>query len=264
MKYDLHCHTREGSLDGRLDVISYASLLQEKGYAGMLVTDHDSYKGYRSYEKARLEDKLPSNLRDFVVLKGIEYDTRDAGHVLIILPDGMDCPLFEKKGLKLEKLEQIVHGLGGIMGAAHPYGNGYIAITNTRLYKKNPKVLQCFDFIEVYNSTLKADKNELAFRLAREHDKPMTSGSDAHAAHRVGTAYTVFEERITGNDQLISYIRESRSTEPVGLFHPGLLKKKNPLIRQAGIAGYWMYNKTGMVFRTHARRKILKQMRNRT
>ncbi|MBR1930303.1 MAG: PHP domain-containing protein [Lachnospiraceae bacterium] len=260
MKYDMHCHSKEGSLDARLDIVSYAVLLKTKGYVGMLITDHDSYKGYQHYEERRQSHKLPKVLKDFVVLKGIEYDTRDAGHVIVVLPDGVDCPLLEKKGLKLEVLEQIVHKQGGIMGAAHPYGNGYIAITNTRLYKRNPGVLECFDFIEGYNSTLKADKNELAFELAKKYGKPMTSGSDAHSVLRVGTAYTVFQEKITCNNDLIAYILAHRATEAVGLFHPGLLKKKNPVLRQAGIAGYWVYNKAGMLLRTGARRRFLRKL----
>ena len=44
MKFDLHCHTQEGSLDGKLPIAEYIRLLQEKGYDGMLVTDYNSYK----------------------------------------------------------------------------------------------------------------------------------------------------------------------------------------------------------------------------
>lgn len=260
MKYDLHCHTKEGSLDARLDVVSYALALKEKGYGGMLVTDHDSYRGYRHYVRQAKERKLPAALVDFVVLKGIEYDTRDAGHVLIILPDAVDMPLFEKKGLKLQVLTQLVHGCGGIIGAAHPYGNGYIAITNTRLFRKNPKVLECFDFIEVYNSTLKKDRNDMAYQLAQAYQKPMTSGSDAHSLSRVGTAYTLFDRKISSNEELIQYIRNQHHTEAVGLFHPGLLRKKNAVVCRMGIVAYWVYNKTGMILRTGARKRFLRQI----
>ena len=258
MKYDLHCHSKEGSLDAKLDIVSYAMMLKTKGYAGMLVTDHDSYKGYQRYEEQRNAHKLPRILQDFVVLKGIEYDTRDAGHVLVILPDGIECPIFEKMGLRLKVLEQLVHFHGGIMGAAHPYGNGYIGITNTKLYKNDSSVMECFDFIEGYNSTLKSDKNNMAFQLAEEYGKPVTAGSDAHSVLRVGTAYTVFHEKLTCNNDLIRYIREQKETKAVGVFYPELLKRKNPVIRKAGIAGYWVYNKAGMILRTGARHRFLK------
>ena len=32
MKFDMHCHTKEGSLDGKLPLAEYVSILKEKGY----------------------------------------------------------------------------------------------------------------------------------------------------------------------------------------------------------------------------------------
>ena len=51
MKFDMHCHTKEGSLDGKVPIAEFISCLKEKGFQGMLVTDHDSYKGYRSWKR---------------------------------------------------------------------------------------------------------------------------------------------------------------------------------------------------------------------
>ena len=73
MRYDMHCHTKEGSLDAKVPVTEYARLLQKRGFTGMLVTDHNSYKGYRAWCKAKKELKRKNDpLADFVVLKGIE------------------------------------------------------------------------------------------------------------------------------------------------------------------------------------------------
>ena len=47
MKFDMHCHTKEGSLDGKVGIEEYIRILKEKGYQGMLVSDHNSYNGYR-------------------------------------------------------------------------------------------------------------------------------------------------------------------------------------------------------------------------
>ena len=74
MKIDMHCHVREGSIDSRIAIEEYIRRLQEKGIDGMLVTDHDTYNGFR-YWKNHIKGK---KYRDFVVLKGIEYDTVDA------------------------------------------------------------------------------------------------------------------------------------------------------------------------------------------
>ena len=61
---------------------------------GMLITDHDTYKGYR-YWKNEMKGKV---YEDFVVLKGIEYDTCDAGHIICIMPEGVKMRLLEMRG----------------------------------------------------------------------------------------------------------------------------------------------------------------------
>ena len=116
MKFDMHCHTKEGSLDGKVPVEEYIALLKKKGYDGMLVSDHNSYDGYRFWK--RNVDK--GRIGDFVVLKGIEYDTIDAGHILVIMPESVHLRILELRGLPVKLLIDIVHRGGGILGPAHP------------------------------------------------------------------------------------------------------------------------------------------------
>ena len=78
MKIDMHCHVKEGSIDSRVPLEEYIRLLQEKGFGGMVITDHDTYNGYR-YWKKNLKGK---KYTDFKVFKGIEYDTSGGGHIL--------------------------------------------------------------------------------------------------------------------------------------------------------------------------------------
>lgn len=51
MKIDMHCHTKEGSIDGKVPIDEYITLLKQKGFGGMLVTDHDSYSWLPALEK---------------------------------------------------------------------------------------------------------------------------------------------------------------------------------------------------------------------
>ena len=85
MKLDMHCHTKEGSLDGKVPLEQYIELLKSQGFQGMLITDHDSYKGYRHW-KNHIKGKKH---QDFLVLKGIEYDTFGGGHILVIMPENV-------------------------------------------------------------------------------------------------------------------------------------------------------------------------------
>ena len=65
MIFDMHCHTSEGSPDAVVSVNDTIRKLKYKGYNGMLVSDHNSYKGYKS---------VVNKFDDFIVLRGIEYD----------------------------------------------------------------------------------------------------------------------------------------------------------------------------------------------
>ena len=51
VKFDMHCHTKEGSIDGQVPIEETICLLKEKGYDGMLITDHNSYGAYRHWKK---------------------------------------------------------------------------------------------------------------------------------------------------------------------------------------------------------------------
>lgn len=140
MKLDMHCHVREGSVDSRVSLDEYITTLKEKGFDGMLITDHDTYHGYRHW-KYHMKGKVHE---DFVVLKGIEYDTLDAGHIICIMPEGVKMRLLEVKGLPVSVLIDFVHRHGGILGPAHPCGEKYLSFTNTGRFYKSPELIKRF------------------------------------------------------------------------------------------------------------------------
>lgn len=245
MKFDLHCHSKEGSLDAGVSIVDYAMRLMECGFDGMLVTDHNSYKGYDYWKSVSGQLVLP---KPFVVLKGIEYDTSDGGHILVVLPDHIHSSLLEKRGMKTAQLVDLVHRLGGILGPAHPYGNGFFAHMHTkaaRVSLKNKKELYHFDFIETFNSCMHPLSNEKSRLLALKYKKPSFAGSDAHRMDAVGTAFTIFEEDIYCNNDLIRAVKENHpitaSREPM----PGVFRNQHWPLKQILIWGYYFYNKLG-------------------
>lgn len=247
MKLDMHCHTKEGSLDGQVPLLECIEILKEKGYQGMLVTDHNSYKAYRRYRK--LSEK-PS---DFVVLKGIEYDTIDAGHILVIMPTGVRLPILELRGLPVTLLIEIVHYYGGILGPAHPCGEKFLSIRNTLRSKRGAAIYRKFDFIEGYNACEDLDSNNRAMILARKYGLPCFGGSDSHKADCIGLGYTVLEENITSETDLINYILSAKPTLVGGRRYEHTTKSRLGKINSVLVYSFWVYNKFVALSRRKAR-----------
>lgn len=86
-----------------------------------------------------------------MILKGIEYDTFGGGHILVIMPENVKLRCLELRGMPTHLLISIVHTHGGILGPAHPCGEKYMSLCRTRAYKKDPAIVNLFDFVESFN-----------------------------------------------------------------------------------------------------------------
>lgn len=247
MKLDMHCHTKEGSPDGKLTLLENIEILKQKGYNGMLITDHDSYKAYRYYKK------LPDKPEDFVVLKGIEYDTIDAGHMLVIMPTDVKLPILELRGLPVILLIEIVHRYGGIIGPAHPCGSKFLSIFSTLRDKKIPNIYHKFDFVEGYNACEDADSNMRAMRLAEEYHLPCVGGSDSHRPDCAGFGYTILQEDIENETELINYIRSGKPSKVGGIHYEHTTKAKLGKADKILVYSFWIYNKTLALVKRKAR-----------
>ena len=247
MKLDMHCHTKEGSPDCKFELLENIRLLKEKGFHGMLITDHDSYKAYRYYKK------LSEKPQDFVVLKGIEYDTIDAGHMIIVMPTGVKLPILELRGLPVLLLVEIVHHYGGIIGPAHPCGEKFLSIRNTLRDKIAGNIYRKFDFVEGYNACEDADSNMRAMRLAKEYDLPCFGGSDSHKPDGAGFGYTILQENITSETDLINYILSGKPTMVGGIHYEHTTKAKLGRVNKVLVYSFWLYNKSSALLRRKAR-----------
>ena len=209
MKFDLHCHTKSGSIDARVPLDRYIELLKSCGFGGMLVTDHDSYRGFRQWKEEAEASSLsnPAYRDGFTVLEGVEYDTCDAGHILVILPDGVYLDVLQVRGLKLETLIDLVHHFGGILGPSHPFGTKGSSLMHFRKIHRHPHLLKEFDFFEGFNTCESHTSNYLAQKLAELWGKPVTGGSDSHSEECIGKGYTDFAAEIQCNNDLIEAIR---------------------------------------------------------
>lgn len=250
MRFDMHCHTKEGSLDGKINLSDFVTRLKERGYQGMLISDHNSYNAYRYYKKHKNDPAF----QDFTVLKGIEYDTIDAGHILVIMPEYIRLPILELRGLPVNALIEIVHFFGGILGPAHPCGEKYLSICNTRRYRRNPEILKSFDFLEVFNACESPASNAAACELARRNDLPGFGGSDAHKLDCIGLSYTDLPEDILTETDLINHIRSGQPVGCGGEYYHGTTRERIGSFNNVLVYSFWVYNKAAGLFRYYKRR----------
>ncbi len=251
MKIDMHCHVKEGSPDSKISIDEYITILKANGFGGMLVTDHDTYNGYRHWKNTIKGKKH----EDFVVLKGIEYDTCDAGHILVIMPQGVKMRLLELRGLPVSVLIDFVHKNGGVLGPAHPCGEAYMSFANTKRYFKNPEIMKRFDFVEVFNACEPIESNENAAKLAFKYGKPGVGGSDAHNAHSCSMGYTELPEPVTCETELIELIRKKAQIQAGGMLYNKTLKDKLGKASKILVYSFWIYNHTGELIKRRARRR---------
>ena len=248
MRIDMHCHTAEGSLDARVSIFTVVKKLKEKGYDGVLITDHNSYKGFDAWEK--------SGRDDFVVLKAIEYDTADAGHMLVVLPQLADCSILSLRGMPVLKLIRLVHSLNGILGPAHPYAYCKFGIFNHRKWRYNSLLWGSFDFVEGFNSCAGTLSNDMAYRLGRHFNLPVFGGSDNHRLSGIGLGHTDIEADIRDNDDLLAALKSGACRAAGGSYNADSFAMAHSFIYScSSYIYYYLYNKGMSLLMTGRRRR---------
>ncbi|MCL6517010.1 CehA/McbA family metallohydrolase [Alicyclobacillus sp.] len=186
MWFETHLHTRIGSEDGSITEEELASWVAASGAGGVCLTDHDYVWPKR--EIARLEARLGC-----VVIQGVEVST-DLGHVLAF---GLEE---YRPGIhRIEVLRREIDRVGGVMVLAHPfrhhlsahyrYGGTPPGLPPWERVLEWP-VFRYVDALEACNGS-GVDAEEAAVRrVAAELGLPVTGGSDAHRADRLGLCVT--------------------------------------------------------------------------
>ncbi len=213
-KYEMHIHTCPCSGGGK-DIREHIDDLIEKGYSGMVVTNH-FYAGDNRIDRALPWTEFVDAYRQDY-LYGLEYAKtvgfdllfgleENVGHGQEILLYGITPELIEAhpelKRASAEKFAEVVHAAGGLVYQAHPY--------RARDYISNPFPLDCLDMldgIEVYNAGNEPEWNESARIFAEERGIPCIAGSDGHKIGTAGRAGIAASERIRSNEDLIRVLK---------------------------------------------------------
>lgn len=203
--FDIHIHTRRYSGCSFIndeDVIGQAVAARLDGIA---LTEHGMR--WPDEEFDRLREAAAD--RGIVLINGQEINTfnsvnRSEGEFLVF---GVRRSLTQ--AYSAVELVQVVHEEGGIIIAAHPYKLSRGG--RSHYYGAGDLILKLeLDGIELCHP----DHNEPAMKKVRqamaELKIPGTGGSDAHKILNIGSYVTLFETRITGEDDFIREIRAGR------------------------------------------------------
>ena len=210
-KYDLHVHTDEISSCGKVGVEKLIVLYKNKGYDGIVLTDHfrQSFFGdfqdwkegidkiIEIYTKAK---NFGANLNLDVML-GIEVSfAKNEGDFLVY---GIDEEFLRNNNFilqgSLSDFNNIVKDRDILIYEAHPF-------RNKKKEAADPE--QVFG-IEIYNGNPRHENNnQLAYLEAEKYKLKMISGSDFHQLEDLGKGGIISSERITNSEKLINVLQK--------------------------------------------------------
>ena len=205
MLVDLHNHTGWGSGDSHLDPSEMVEQARRWGVDGIAVTDHNF-----AWDPEKVE--MLRQRHGFLVIGGVEVDT-EAGHVLAF---GLPGP---KRWLRLPHVEQLraeVDEAGGVMVVAHPFQDLIWTFLAPQASDEEWQKLielrhwDLMDAIEVHNGRMGPQQRHLASELAQRLDLPTTGGSDAHRLVEVARSFTVFDDGIRDERDVVAAIKAKR------------------------------------------------------
>lgn len=217
--YELHAHTATASQCGRVRPEDYVAFYLERGYSGMVITDHFFY-GNTAIDRAlpwegfvgafcgayhRL--KREGDRQGFSVFFGLEQrfaDGMDEYLVLGVTPQWV-AKHPELRDLPRRAYFDAVHSVGGFVIQAHPYRDrAYI-----------PEILlsaDAVDAVEVYNAGNPMETCRQALEYAAHLGLPMVAGSDIHSVGAKTVSGIALTERVETVTALIHAIREKKAT----------------------------------------------------
>jgi len=203
-RYEIHCHTKQGSACGRKTGAEVAERYKELGYTGVIITDH-FFNGncavspdlpwrerverfFDGYEDA----KATGDRIGLQVLYGWEYNYLTTEFLTYGLDKQWLIDNDDILTISPEEYCERVHRDGGYIVHAHPFRERAY-ITYMRLFP------HYVDAVETVNAAhhLFPDFDKRADFYADSYHLPKVAGSDYHFDYVGGLCAVDFEERLT-------------------------------------------------------------------
>lgn len=218
--YETHLHTSQSSACAHNTGWEMAKAAHEAGYAGIIVTDHN-WGGNtcvdRSLPWEEWVDKFAEGYRDakrygdghdFDVFFGYEAGYGGTEFLIYGVSPQWMAAHPELRAASVEEQFALVHEAGGMVIHAHPYREEWY-IPRIRLYPEHVDGVEGIN--ATHSSPLSTSHNDPAYdaramAYAREHDLPMTAGSDIHSTRLFGGGMA-FRRRLTSVEDFCEAVR---------------------------------------------------------
>jgi predicted metal-dependent phosphoesterase TrpH len=190
IKADLHVHTCY-SIDCLTPLEQIVERCLELGINCISVADHNTIAG-------------ALKLREIAPFKVIVAEE-------VLTPVGEIMGLFLSeavpRGLSPQETISRIRSQGGLVAIPHPFGRSLPWNANPLT---STEVLSQVDIIETFNSrTPFSNSNARAWKLAKEHGKAASAGSDAHTLGEIGRAYVEMPE-FDGPDDFLNSLAQGK------------------------------------------------------
>jgi len=168
LRMDMHLHTRH-SFDCLSDPVQILEAADRRGVDRLIVTDHNEIAG-----ALELRDIAPDR-----VLVGEEVKTGEGYDVIgILLEERIPA------GTPARETCERIRDQGGVVYIPHPFDGARAG--GARFLESLSDLI---DVVEVHNARcLRATYNRQAWQWARDNDKLVGAGSDAHTLAEIGAA----------------------------------------------------------------------------
>jgi predicted metal-dependent phosphoesterase TrpH len=183
---------------------------KERGLDGVCLTEHN-----KVHDPAFLKDL--SKKYDITVLQGVEMVTLE-GDILLFSEYIPELLEEIREVISVRKLKSITNQRGGAIIAAHPLRSVFLSQNDYRtdiFYKKIQEVcsrilFKWVDGMEACNGNDLDMQNLMALDVSKELNLATTGGSDAHCVKDVGKYFSIFDNGVSCERELVQALKEGR------------------------------------------------------
>lgn len=211
-KYDIHIHTKEISPCGRLSIEEIIDKYIEKGYSGLVLTDH-LRKGY--FRKCKREDWKEKTKEFFYSYdRGIEYCKDKDFYIGLGMEISFNKDTNDFLVFGLEKEDYLENEWMIEMGLKDFYNKfkDKAIIIQAHPHRKKGSKLEDINYlhgIEIYNQNPRHNNNNDLTKAIYEENPNLiaTGGSDVHQEEDLCRTGIYTNKKITSDEQLLNILR---------------------------------------------------------